>query len=80
MKVTVTGGHGQIGLRLLQFLAQRGDTGRGVIRNPNHADDLKAIGAEPVICDIENESSPALATAIAGSDSVVFAALAGALA
>ena len=77
MKVAVIGGHGQIGLRLLQLLAERGDTGRGVIRNPGHADDLTAVGAEPILCDIENDSSSALADAIADSDAVVFAAGAG---
>ena len=77
MEVAVIGGHGQIGLRLLQLLAERGDVARGVIRNPDHADDLTAVGAEPVMSDIENDSSAALATAIDGADAVVFAAGAG---
>ena len=35
--VVVAGGHGQIALRLLRLLAERGDTARGLIRNPDHA-------------------------------------------
>ena len=75
MDVVVAGGHGQIGLRLLRLLAERGDRSRGLIRNPDHAPDLEAIGAEAVICDMEAEDD--LAPAIAGADAVVFAAGAG---
>src|SRR5205085_708887 len=46
-----------------------------LIRNPEHAEDLRAIGAEPVVCDLEADGD--LAAAIAGSDAVVFAAGAG---
>lgn len=77
MDVAVIGGHGQIALRLLRLLAERDDRARGVIRNPDHAADLEAAGAEPVICDLERDSSSALAQAIAGADAVVFAAGAG---
>ena len=55
MDVVVAGGHGQIALRLLRLLAERGDRARGLIRNPDHAGDLEAAGAEPVICDMEAE-------------------------
>ena len=71
MDVAVIGGHGQIALRLLQLLAERGDRARGVIRNPDHAADLEAAGAEPVICDLEQDSSTALAEAVTGADAVV---------
>ncbi len=74
MDVVVVGGHGKIARRLLDLLAGRGDRARGVIRNPDHAADLEAIGAEPVICDIEAEE---LTDAVEGADAVVFAAGAG---
>lgn len=77
MDVAVIGGHGQIGLLLLGLLAERDDRARGVIRNPDHAADLEAAGSEPLICDLEQDSSAALAKAIAGADAVVFAAGAG---
>ena len=77
MDVAVIGGHGQTALRLLALLAGRDDRARGVIRNPDHAADLEAAGAEPVICDLEQATSAALAGAIEGADAAVFAAGAG---
>ena len=75
MDVAVAGGHGQVGLRLLRLLADRGDRARGLIRNPDHAADLEGAGAEPVVCDLEGDDD--VAAAIAGADAVVFAAGAG---
>jgi len=75
MNVLVAGGHGKIGLRLLRLLAARGDVARGLIRNPEHAADLEAAGAEPVICDLE--AADDVSEQVAGSDAVVFAAGAG---
>ena len=50
---------------------------RGLIRNPDHADDLRADGSEPVVCDLETGEREDVAAAIAGADAVVFAAGAG---
>lgn len=74
MDVVIAGGHGKIALRLLELLAARGDRARGIVRNPDHAADLEAIGAEPIVCDMEAESP---APHLAGADAVVFAAGAG---
>ena len=75
MDVVVAGGHGQVALRLLEQLTARGERGRGLIRNPEHAPDLEARGAEAVICDMEAEED--LAPFVEGADAVVFAAGAG---
>ena len=75
MDVVVAGGHGQIGLRLLALLAERGHRARGLIRNPDHAAELSAVGAEPVECDMERLDD--LSECCAGADAVVFAAGAG---
>lgn len=75
MDVVVAGGHGQVGLRLLALLAERGHRARGLIRNPDHAAELSAIGAEPVECDMEQLDD--LSECCAGADAVVFAAGAG---
>ena len=75
MDVVVAGGHGKIALRLLTLLADRGDQARGLIRNPDHASDLEAVGAEPVLCDLEREDD--VARHVEGADAVVFAAGAG---
>jgi uncharacterized protein YbjT (DUF2867 family) len=76
MDVVVVGGHGKIGRRLLRLLAERGDRARGLIRNPDHAADLEAVGAEPVVCDLEAADAD-VAGAVAGADAIVFAAGAG---
>ena len=77
MDVAIAGGHGKIALRLLGLLAERGDRARGLIRNPDHAADLEAIGATAVGADLENLDPDAIGRAIAGADAVVFAAGAG---
>lgn len=77
MLVAIAGGHGKIARRLTRLLVARGDQVRGLIRNPDHAEDLRADGAEPVVCDIEHEGVAEIARAIAGADAVVFAAGAG---
>jgi uncharacterized protein YbjT (DUF2867 family) len=73
--VAIAGGHGKIALLLGRLLADRGDTVRGLIRNPDQEEDLRAAGIEPVICDLESESD--VASAVRGADAVVFAAGAG---
>jgi uncharacterized protein YbjT (DUF2867 family) len=75
MDVVVAGGHGQIGLRLLRLLAEGGHRARGLIRNPDHAADLEAAGAEPVMCDMEALDD--LSECCEGADAIVFAAGAG---
>jgi uncharacterized protein YbjT (DUF2867 family) len=75
MDVVVAGGHGQIALRLLKLLADHGDRARGLIRNPAHAADLEAAGAEAVLCDLEHEDD--VSRFVESADAVVFAAGAG---
>jgi uncharacterized protein YbjT (DUF2867 family) len=75
--VAIAGGHGQVARRLARLLVERGDRVRGLIRKPEHADDLRADGSEPVLCDLEAAEPSAVADAIAGADAVVFAAGAG---
>jgi uncharacterized protein YbjT (DUF2867 family) len=76
-EVAIAGAHGQIGRRLTRLLVARGDRVRGLIRNPDHADDVRADGGEPVICDLESASVEEIASAVAGADAAVFAAGAG---
>jgi uncharacterized protein YbjT (DUF2867 family) len=73
--VAIAGGHGKIALILGRLLAERGDTVRGLIRNPDQEGDLRAAGIEPLICDLEGDGD--VAAAIRGADAVVFAAGAG---
>ena len=77
MRIVIAGGHGKIALILERLLAQRGDSVAGFIRNPEHAADLEAAGAEPLVVDLENASVDDVATHLQGADAVVFAAGAG---
>ncbi|WP_405006335.1 NAD(P)H-binding protein [Kitasatospora purpeofusca] len=77
MRIVIAGGHGQIALRLERLLADRGDRPAGIVRRPEHAEDLAAAGAEPLLLDLEAAAVPELARLLDGADAVVFAAGAG---
>jgi uncharacterized protein YbjT (DUF2867 family) len=72
--VAIAGAHGQIALRLARLLAARGDRVTGLIRNPEHAAEVSAAGASPVICDLERAGTEEIAAAVTGAGAVVFAA------
>ena len=65
-------------MRLGPLLVGQGDEVVGLIRNPAHASELEAVGAHPVVCDLETAPVEQIAGAVAGADAVVFAAGAGA--
>ena len=77
MQIAIAGGHGQIALQLTELLDERGDTVRALIRNPEHRDDVIAAGAEPVLCDLEEDDAERIAKAVGDADAIVFAAGAG---
>ena len=77
MRVAIAGAHGKIGRLLTRLLVDRSDTVIGLIRNPDHADDIRADGATPVLCDLEHANESEIAEAITGADAVVFTAGAG---
>jgi nucleoside-diphosphate-sugar epimerase len=77
MDVVIAGGHGQIALLLERLLADEGHAVRGLIRNPEHAPELEAAGATPLVADLEELDVDALAEAIGSADAIVFAAGAG---
>ncbi|WP_299534996.1 SDR family oxidoreductase [uncultured Streptomyces sp.] len=77
MRIVIAGGHGQIALRLERLLAARSDEAVGVIRNPDQSQDLEAIGAQPVVLDLETASVEEVAEVLRGADAAVFAAGAG---
>lgn len=77
MRVVIAGGHGQIALQLARLLFERGHQPVGLIRNPDHANDLAASGAEAAVVDLESDTVEALAETLTGADAAVFAAGAG---
>jgi uncharacterized protein YbjT (DUF2867 family) len=77
MRIVIAGGHGQIALRLERLLAARGHEVAGIVRRAEQSDDLRAAGAEPVLCDLESASVEEVAAHLRGADAAVFAAGAG---
>ena len=73
--MAIAGGHGKIALLLGRMLTERGDSVRGLIRNPDQEADLRALGIEPVLGDLEGDGD--VAAAVRGADAIVFAAGAG---
>ncbi|WKD60418.1 putative sugar epimerase YhfK [Corynebacterium ciconiae DSM 44920] len=75
--IVIIGGHGQIALKLAPLLKERGDSVTSLIRNPEHAADVEAAGARPVVVDVEHASTEELTAALSGADAVVWSAGAG---
>lgn len=76
-RIVIIGGHGKVALHLARILTERGDQVTSVFRNPDHTDDVKETGANPVVADIEKSDTDALAALLTGHDAVVFSAGAG---
>lgn len=77
MEVAIAGGHGKIAMRLTRLLDAHGDRVRSLIRRPEHAEEIRDAGGEPVLCDLESASDDGVAAAVGSVDAVVFAAGAG---
>jgi uncharacterized protein YbjT (DUF2867 family) len=77
MRVVIAGGHGKIALRLTTLLAGRGHTVVGLVRNPGHAEDVRAAGGSAEVVDLEIADLGQVSDVTAGADAVVFAAGAG---
>jgi len=77
MRVVIAGGHGKIALITAGLLSARGDSVVGLIRNPDHADEVRVAGAEPFVVDLENTTNGVVSTHLREADAVIFAAGAG---
>ncbi|UVE96845.1 NAD(P)H-binding protein [Dietzia sp. B32] len=75
--VTIIGGHGKVGLRAAKILSEAGAEVFSVIRNPDHADEIRAAGATPVVADVESLDVDGLREVVRGSGAVVWSAGAG---
>ena len=77
MDVVIAGAHGRVAQRTIRLLGERGDWARGIVRNPDHLEDIHALGAEGLNADLEVMEPPAIARLIEDADAVIFAAGAG---
>ncbi|HJX78876.1 NAD(P)H-binding protein [Glutamicibacter bergerei] len=76
-RVVIIGGHGKVALLAAPKLASHGLNVESVIRNPDHSDEISALGATPVVLDIEQADVDTLAQQFNGAKTVVFSAGAG---
>ncbi|MBK5232328.1 MAG: SDR family oxidoreductase [Thermoleophilia bacterium] len=77
MHVLIAGGHGKIALFLTDLLHERGDQVRSLIRNIDHASDIKNAGGAPVVVDLEATTEEELDLVLTDIDAIIFAAGAG---
>lgn len=75
--ILLIGGHGKVALRAYPHLLQRGHHVTGVIRNPDHAEDIERTGAFPLVADVETLDTPGLEALMKGVDVIVWSAGAG---
>lgn len=52
MRIFLAGASGVIGVRLIPLLLADGHVVAGMTRTPERADELRALGADPVVCDV----------------------------
>lgn len=76
-RIAIVGGHGKVALLLIQRLVAAHHDVRALVRNPDHAADISALGATPSVCDIEHADTEAIAAVLEGCDAVVWSAGAG---
>ena len=76
MRITIFGGHGKVALLLAPLLVEEGHAVTSVVRNPDHAEDVAASGATPVVSSVEEASTEDLATLLSGQDAVAAAVIA----
>ncbi|MFZ2178397.1 MAG: NAD(P)H-binding protein [Rhodococcus sp. (in: high G+C Gram-positive bacteria)] len=76
-RIVIAGGHGKIARELTKLLTARGDRAVALIRNPAQEHAVAALGAEPVVIDLETATVDEVAETLAGADAAVFAAGAG---
>ncbi len=70
MRVLVAGANGQVGQHIVRFLAQAGHEVRALIRSEDQAPNIRDLGGEPIVADLEGEVSHT----VAGCDAVIFSA------
>ena len=76
-RIAIIGGHGKVALLLAPLLVEQDHTVTAVIRNPDHAAEVEAVGATPLVADVEQLDTAGLADALREHDAVVWSAGAG---
>lgn len=77
MRIAIIGGHGKVAMLAAPLLVAGGHQVTSLIRNPQHADEVAATGADPVVADVERLDVDGIAAVLRGHDAVVWSAGAG---
>lgn len=77
--ILIIGGHGKVALLAHPLLSASGHTVTALIRNHDHADEVRAAGAEPVLADVQKMSTTELTSLFTEyrADAIVWSAGAG---
>ncbi len=75
--IAILGGHGKVAQPLARLLTAAGHDVRSLFRGEQHASEVAATGATPVVGDLEALDIPALTRLLDGVDVVIWAAGAG---
>ena len=73
-KIVILGGHGAVAMIAGRKLVEAGHQVTSVIRSADQKTEIEAIGATPLVLDLQEASTEQLDAAIAGHDAVVWAA------
>lgn len=76
-KIIVIGGHGKIARLATPLLLADGHQVTSLIRNPDHEVGIRAVGGVPLVADLEQLDTAAIAELLQGHDVVVWSAGAG---
>ena len=71
MRIFLAGASGVIGRRLIPLLIDRGHTVAGMTRSEGRAPELRALGTEPVVCDVYDADALSAAVVAFGPDLVL---------
>ena len=71
MRIFLAGASGVIGIRLLPLLVAAGHEVAGMTRSPAKIDGLKALGADPVLCDVYDAEAVRVAVVGFAPDAVM---------
>ncbi|NNG37216.1 SDR family oxidoreductase [Nakamurella aerolata] len=76
-KIVIIGGHGKVALLAEPLLVDAGHQVTALIRNVDQADVVAGTGAMPVVADVENLDTDAIAELLQDTDVVIWSAGAG---
>ena len=71
MRIFLAGATGVIGIRVLPLLVEEGHVVAGMTRSTRKVPQLRALGAEPVVCDVFDPDALARAVTAFGPDAVM---------